>query len=175
MIISAVILGFVFFIIYISNAHSYLSDDPKTCINCHVMYSQYASWQHSSHFRVANCNDCHVPQDLLVRKYYFKASDGLRHSLWFTMRWEPQVIRIKSAGINVVQENCIRCHSDLVNMINLVEVSGKNSKQGKGHLCWDCHKDTPHGSVGSLSSEPNSIVPVLPSPIPEWLFNKEKK
>ena len=168
--VSAAFVGIALWIFYVSNATSYFSDKPETCINCHVMYSQYASWQHSSHFRVANCNDCHVPHTNPLRKYLFKANDGLRHSLWFTMHWEPQAIRIKDAGINVVQENCIRCHGNLVDMVSIVEVTGDNQKEGKGKLCWDCHRETPHGTVGSLSSAPNALVPVLESPVPEWIF-----
>jgi cytochrome c nitrite reductase small subunit len=173
-VISAIITGLGIFIIDISNAPSYISDDPRTCINCHVMFPQYASWQHSSHFRVASCNDCHVPHDNYFRKYLFKASDGLRHSLWFTMRWEPQVIHIKEAGRNVVQENCIRCHSDRVDMVSLVEVTGDNNLKGQGHVCWECHRETPHGTVGSLSSAPNALVPVLESPVPDWILEHSK-
>jgi len=163
-------------IIHISNASSYLSDAPETCINCHVMYPQYATWAHSSHREVASCNDCHVPQDYFVRTYAFKAMDGLRHSSVFTMRGEPQVIRIKQAGINVVQENCIRCHSNLVDMISIIEVTGHNHKDGKGKRCWDCHRNVPHGEVRSLASTPHSLVPRLPSVLPSWLskhINKE--
>jgi cytochrome c nitrite reductase small subunit len=64
----------------ISEAASYLSDDPEACINCHIMIPQYATWRHSSHGRDTVCNDCHVPQDSVFAKYYFKAKDGLRHS-----------------------------------------------------------------------------------------------
>jgi len=176
-IITGILMGIFILIIYLSNAPSYLSDKPETCINCHVMYPQYASWSHSSHARDATCVDCHVPQDNVFRKYYFKGSDGLRHSTYFTFRWEPQVIQIKSAGISVVQENCIRCHHDLVDMVSLVEVTGSKASMGEGKLCWDCHKETPHGKVRSLSAAPHALVPRLPSVIPAWMqqFFKEKE
>ena len=58
-----IIVGLGVYIIKISNAVSYLSDEPETCINCHVMIPQYATYQHSSHRENATCNDCHVPQD----------------------------------------------------------------------------------------------------------------
>lgn len=74
------------YLIYMSRVWSYLGDDPATCINCHVMDSYYATWLHSSHGRDATCNDCHVPHDNIFSKYYFKATDGLRHSYVFTMR-----------------------------------------------------------------------------------------
>ena len=80
-------------VLNISNAASYLSNDPITCVNCHVMYPEYATWERGSHGRVATCNDCHVPQDNFIRKYAFKASDGFRHASMFTFRMEPQVIR----------------------------------------------------------------------------------
>ena len=62
------------------------------------MRSAYATWQHSSHRAVAGCNDCHVPQDNVLSKYYFKAKDGLRHATIFTMRAEPQVIKMHADG-----------------------------------------------------------------------------
>ena len=79
-------------------------------MNCHVMTTQYLTWQHSSHARVATCNDCHVPHDNLVHKFAFKAQDGSWHATVFTMRWEPQVIRLSERAKPVVQANCRRCH-----------------------------------------------------------------
>lgn len=164
-----VLFGLAILIFHISNASSYLSDDPGACINCHVMTSQYVSWQTSSHARVAVCNDCHVPHDNFLRKYLFKAQDGMRHAAMFTFRLEPQVIRIKEAGRNVVQENCIRCHERIINSTYIITVSGERAAHGEGKLCWDCHRETPHGRVSSLSAFPNAMIP-KPSPvIPEWL------
>ena len=170
-ILSGILTALIFLILYVGNATSYLSDKPETCINCHVMYSQYASWRVSSHARIATCNDCHVPQDNIFRKYFFKASDGLRHSLMFTFRLEPQVIKIKHAGIDVVQENCKRCHSELISHIRLSSNESDGEKK-----CWSCHEETPHGTVNSLSSFPNVHVPQLDPVIPDWIKeNKLKK
>ncbi|QQS35029.1 MAG: cytochrome c nitrite reductase small subunit [Ignavibacteriales bacterium] len=164
-----VIFGLGFVIAHISNATSYLSDDPKACVNCHVMNPQFATWQRSSHARVTTCNDCHVPHDNFIRTYLFKASDGLRHATMFTFRLEPQVIRIHEAGRNVVQENCIRCHSDLINQTNLITMTGESADHGNGKLCWDCHREVPHGRVNSLSSFPFVRVPQLTPVMPEWI------
>jgi len=174
-IMAGIFTGIGFLTIHISRAPSYLSDEPRTCINCHVMYPQYSTWSHSSHREVAVCNDCHVPQDNFFRTYYFKAMDGLRHSSVFTMRGEPQVIQIKNAGIDVVQENCIRCHRDLVEMISLIEVTGENSRMGTGKKCWECHRDVPHGTVKGLASTSHPLVPQLPSVLPEWLHKYVNK
>lgn len=170
-ILLGIFVGIGLLVLRASNAHSYLSDDPKTCINCHVMNTQYASWTHSSHREVATCNDCHVPQDNFFRKYFFKAKDGLRHATIFTARAEPEVIQIKQAGANVVQENCIRCHRDLVEMVRSIEVTADNHDEGEGARCWDCHRETPHGSVNSLSAAPYTLLPGLQPVMPEWLEN----
>ena len=113
-IAAGIFFGLTAYILYVSNAVSYMSDDPKTCINCHVMNTEYVSWTKSSHRENATCNDCHVPQNNFINKYYFKAKDGLRHATMFTLRQEPQVIVIKEEGSKVVQKNCIRCHNDLI-------------------------------------------------------------
>jgi cytochrome c nitrite reductase small subunit len=168
-IVLGIIVGLGLLIVHISKATSYLSDRPETCINCHVMYPQYSSWMHSSHREWATCSDCHVPHDNFFRKYYFKASDGARHATIFTARAEPQAIRIKQAGENVVQENCIRCHLDLVQMTTLVEATGRMARMEEGKFCWECHSEVPHGSVRSLSSAPYSLVPRMPSVLPDWL------
>ncbi|MBL7959843.1 cytochrome c nitrite reductase small subunit [bacterium] len=177
-ILLGVFVGIGCLAVYISNAPSYLSDKPETCMNCHVMAPQFATWQRSSHARVTVCNDCHVPHDNFFRKYMFKAQDGLRHSAMFTFRLEPQVIHIKEAGVTVVQENCIRCHSSLVDNVSAKKVTGDNNQHGQGQLCWQCHRETPHGRVNSLASVPYARVPRLSPVVPKWmdqfLTNKNK-
>lgn len=166
----AVLTGLGGVTLYVGNATSYLSDDPKACMNCHVMAPQYATWERGSHARVAVCNDCHVPHDNPVRKYAFKAMDGTRHSFMFTFRMEPQVIRIHDAGTAVVQENCIRCHTAQVRNVRERTVTLDAQKHGGGKLCWECHRETPHGRVSSLSSAPYARVPIPTTVVPEWLI-----
>ncbi|NLN95308.1 MAG: cytochrome c nitrite reductase small subunit [Bacteroidales bacterium] len=176
-LVLGIFFGLGFLTIHISRAPSYLSDKPETCINCHVMYPQYSTWMHSSHRERATCSDCHVPHDNFFRTYYFKAADGARHATIFTARMEPHVIRIKSAGKTAVQENCIRCHIDFVSMTKLVEVTAGSAAKGEGKVCWDCHREVPHGTVNSLAAAPHSLIPRLPSVLPDWLnkYLKNKK
>lgn len=161
-----IFVGSGMYILFVSNTLSYLSDNPKTCVNCHVMTPQYATWSHGSHREVATCNDCHVPHTSFVSHYYFKAKDGLRHATIFTLRKEPQVIFIKEAGIKVVQENCIRCHNHL---FDIKEASTYQVAHNGDRLCWECHRETPHGRVNSLSSVPGAKVPLPESPVPDWI------
>lgn len=163
------VVGMAGYVAYISNAASYLSDDPKACINCHIMNPMYASWQHSSHGRATTCNDCHVPHDSVVSKYWFKANDGLRHSLLFTLRRERQVIRAIPASREVIQANCIRCHANVVS-----EAPGLRAHD-TDRSCLDCHREVPHGRVNSLSATPNAAIPPLSPVTPKWFPGADTK
>lgn len=172
MMISAVFIGIVLFTFYISKAHSYLSDDPKACVNCHIMAPQYATWAHSSHRERAHCNDCHVPHNNIFNKYYFKASDGLRHSTLFALRKERQVIRILEPGAKVVQNNCIRCHEKQLVDPRLEAMVTNYRDIRESRRCVDCHREEGgHGTMNSLSSVPHARVPLPENPVPEWLRN----
>jgi cytochrome c nitrite reductase small subunit len=164
-------VGLLALVFHVSRASSYLSDNPETCVNCHVMAPQYATWFHSRHRQVATCNDCHVPHDNKIRHYAFKASDGTRHAFFFTFRLEPQVIRIHSAGQRVVQENCIRCHDAAVHGTTLTEVRGDDVHAEQGLRCWACHQETPHGRVRGLAAVPYEHIPLVGSATPSWLRN----
>jgi cytochrome c nitrite reductase small subunit len=128
------------YVAYISNAASYLSDDPKACINCHIMTPMYASWQHSSH-----------------------ANDGLRHSYLFTTRQERQVIEAIPASKAVIQQNCIRCHEPTL------QRASTSVAHFEKRPCIECHREVPHGREHSLSSTPNAAVPPLEPVTPEWM------
>ena len=165
-----ILFGLAVYILIVSNSLSYLSDNPKTCINCHIMKPQLATWQHSSHRETAVCNDCHVPHDNIINKYFFKAKDGLRHATIFTLKREPQVIFIKEDGKSVVQDNCIRCHSR-ENEVGSTRTGYADWVSNDGKLCWECHNEVPHGSVNSLSAvsyflEDNSNI------APNWIKRK---
>ena len=168
-VVSGIVTGLFIYVAHISRVTSYLSDDPSTCMNCHIMAPQYATWSHSAHREKTNCNDCHVPHNNVINKYYFKAKDGIRHATMFTLRREPQVIFIKEAGKEVVQDNCIRCHQDLLSDEKVMNLTMAYQHQRTGRPCWECHRETPHGRVNSLSSVPYARVPVTESPLPGWL------
>lgn len=169
------LLGLGFYTLHFSKATSYLSDDPKACINCHVMTPEYMTWAKSSHRTVATCNDCHVPQNNIFAKYFFKAKDGLYHSYVFTSRTEPQVIRAKEASIEVIQDNCIRCHENQITDARTEAGVAHHFEDRTSRTCWECHEQVPHGNVKSLSSvgymiEPTSDVTNENKEIvPEWL------
>ncbi len=130
---------------------SYLSSDPKTCVNCHIMNDQFDSWRKGPHHAAATCNDCHLPHDFPA-KYVAKASNGYHHSVGFT--FQPprpdelraktvfdEPIRIKVKNSQILQENCLRCHGDFMHDI----VRGSTWAED-AIRCVHCHQAVGHGA-----------------------------
>ncbi len=132
-------IGLVTF--HYADGTSYLSTDPAACVNCHIMQSQYDSWQKSSHHTVALCVDCHLPHEF-VPKYLAKAEHGWNHSKGFTLQDFAEPIRISSRTSKELQDNCLRCHSDLVH----AQTAGPQEAPN----CRHCHADVGHGPKAGL-------------------------
>ncbi|MCC6427629.1 MAG: cytochrome c nitrite reductase small subunit [Phycisphaerales bacterium] len=130
-----------------AEATSYLSNDPKACINCHIMNEQYNGWAGSTHSTRATCNDCHVPHDSLVSKYYVKAEHGYRHSKRFTFQNFHEPIQITEHSREVVIQNCIRCHDSMTHDIRQFARAGQPGSAGisGGVDCIHCHASVAHG------------------------------
>ncbi|TWU37394.1 cytochrome c nitrite reductase small subunit [Novipirellula artificiosorum] len=116
---------------------SYLSNNPETCVNCHVMQEHMDSWQHSSHHHVAVCNDCHLPHHFLG-KWVTKADNGFFHSLAFTLQNYRDPIQIKPRNQRVTQAACVDCHQDVVHA--MLPVNAGEDMQS----CVHCHSDVGH-------------------------------
>lgn len=108
---------------------SYLSSDSRACANCHVMQNHYDAWVKSSHSKFAQCNDCHAPHNF-VGKWYCKSRNGYFHSKAFTLQNFHEPIMIHDYNRNVVEQNCRRCHQELVHPIDVFprhNSTGQNS------------------------------------------------
>ena len=124
---------------YYAKGTAYLSNDPKACVNCHIMRDQYDSWQKSSHHSFATCNDCHVPQDF-VGKWVTKASNGYHHSEAFTFQDFHEPIQIKPRNAAVLNANCLYCHREFVR-----EITAHRVIQDEELYCVRCHDSVGHG------------------------------
>jgi len=117
---------------------SYLSDDPRACVNCHIMRDHYDSWVKSSHHAIATCNDCHLPHDVVL-KYVMKAYNGWNHSKAFTLGTFPEPIRIRPVNLVELQHNCIRCHRGMAGPI-----AGHADVELGSARCTTCHRSAGH-------------------------------
>lgn len=125
-----------------AEATSYLSDDPTSCINCHVMREHYDAWAKSQHHAVANCNDCHVPASTVPR-YATKALHGWRHSKAFTLQNFHEPIQITPEDLRIVEVNCVRCHSEVAS--HMSALPGPRGVESTN--CTHCHASAGHGPI----------------------------
>ena len=157
LVIAGVVCGLGGLFMYLLRAHTYfVGDNPSACVNCHIMTPYYATWSHSSH----------------AVYYGFKAVDGLKHTAYFVGRMEHQAIKAETLTGQVVMDNCIRCHEQLNTEFVKTGRMGYMTQQAQGgKVCWDCHRNVPHGGMNSLMATPNAegVTPLPPSPVPEWL------
>ena len=149
------LLGLAGFTFHYAEGSSYLSTDPAACANCHIMRPQLDSWQKASHHTVATCVDCHIP-DGFFAKYAAKALNGWHHSKAFTTQDFPEPIRITPPNARILQENCVRCHGDLVHDIVPGSSTAPDAMQ-----CVHCHRDVGHGETLGLGG------PLRPHELPE--------
>jgi len=142
LLIISIMIGFVSglgaYTFYYAEGFSYMSDDPKVCINCHIMREQYDGWQKGSHHSVAVCNDCHLPHDK-VGKYFTKGENGFLHSKAFTLMDFHEPITIRNKSSNILNNNCLYCHGDFTFQIS------HNGKSRERLNCVHCHKTVGHG------------------------------
>ena len=139
----------------ISRVFMHLGHDPKACINCHIMNTAYATWQHSVHGHDTTCIDCHLPRNF-VKKYIAKATDGLGHAINFTFNNYEDSMHISHTQQKIVNDNCIECHKSKTATI----VASANLNQGgedETDLCFRCHRDIVHGNVRSISATPGNL------------------
>jgi cytochrome c nitrite reductase small subunit len=122
---------------------SYLSSDPRACVNCHVMNPQYDAWLASGHRHTATCVGCHLPHAGLA-KWLAKAEHGFRHSAAFTLQNFKEPIEITPADRRLVQDNCVRCHAALVHDVVATATAGPPERAID---CLHCHAGAGHGAA----------------------------
>ena len=145
-VIIIVAAGYTF---YNAKGMSYFSDDSAACNNCHVMNDVYASWRTSAHSReingkpIASCNDCHLPNEF-VDKWIAKAQSGISHAYAFTFKLDdlPQNFTATKMSKNMVQANCVRCHSQMVSVV--VNPTTKINHANEQLSCVKCHASVGH-------------------------------
>jgi cytochrome c nitrite reductase small subunit len=150
-VLVGILLGLSGFTFLYAEGLSYLSNDPAACANCHIMNEQHDSWRKGPHHAAATCNDCHVPSGFF-RKYLAKARNGYHHSWGFTLQAAApdeagartvfvEPIRIKPANSQILQDNCLRCHGEMVH-----EVVRGSTWAADAIRCVQCHRAVGHGA-----------------------------
>ncbi len=134
---------------------SYFSTDPQACVNCHIMQSQYDSWQKASHHTSAVCVDCHLPTSFFS-KYLVKAENGWRHGKLFTTGGFEEPIVVQAAGKKILQENCVRCHEAMTSDMMNHGVGVSDDTTLPPETCTHCHSTVGHGVRAGLGGPFNA-------------------
>ncbi len=114
------------------------SETPEFCGSCHVLETEYEAWFHSGAHKGITCVDCHLPNDTFISHLYWKTVDGLKDWLAFHTGRVSEPIRISKHGAAVVDDNCRRCHAEIISRIN------------EDRQCWDCHRKMTHKGTGAI-------------------------
>lgn len=111
------------------------TEEPEFCGKCHSMAEQYKNWSHTAHKKI-KCVDCHLPNDNIINHYVWKGIDGIKDviSETFSLK-EDYEIHLSEHGKKVLQQNCIRCHSEIVSHID--------TKRN----CFECHRNISHKMI----------------------------
>jgi cytochrome c nitrite reductase small subunit len=141
-VLIGVFIGLGIFTFDYAKGTSYFSDNPETCNNCHIMRDQFDAWSHSSHARVAVCNDCHTPHSSIVEKWIVKGINGFNHSVAFTLQNFAEPIRIRGFNADIANQNCVDCHEELV-----TNVTGSTHSEEELR-CVSCHGNVGHATRG---------------------------
>lgn len=166
---AGLLLGTGLWVLHVSKGLSYLSSASIVCANCHVMNTQYATFNHSSHRQRANCVDCHLPHDNPVHYLLIKAKDGLKDTVLFLLRREQNIATATDETRSIILENCIRCHTELVDSVAWGRMGLDPGRPGAERRCWECHKDVPHGRIHGLTTVPDMELQLQGAAVPDWL------
>jgi len=116
------------------------SSEPDFCSGCHVMEAEFQAWAHVGAHRQIKCVDCHLPNQNQFVHYLWKSIDGLKDAVMFYSGQVADDIEMTPHAKEVLQANCIRCHSTTVSMIDATRD------------CWNCHRGLQHQRSGTMQT-----------------------
>lgn len=107
--------------------------EPEFCGSCHNMEPELRAFEAGPHQAVGSCNDCHLPNDTFVRHYAWDAYVGTRDLVsFYVLGRAPYDSQATERSKDWIQENCIRCHGDVVERMDVTQD------------CWTCHRRMYH-------------------------------
>lgn len=110
------------------------TSSPQFCNSCHVMNHQYEHWRLTGLHREITCVECHLPNNNSANHLLWKAIDGTKDVVLFTTGlFDQNDIRATNHAKKVLKQNCIRCHNEMVSLMNTEK-----------RKCWSCHRRVQH-------------------------------
>jgi len=110
---------------------------PQACGTCHVMTYEVVTLERSAHHQLS-CLDCHAAKGF-IEKPVEEFKSATRHMAIFLTGATPDVIKPLEESREIVQANCMSCHAQVNSKVS-------NTHNVTGRYCFECHRDTPHGT-----------------------------
>jgi len=106
---------------------------PEFCSSCHVIEGQYDAWAKTAIHRNIDCVECHLPYSNPITHFAWKGYDGMKDVVFFYGRLYEDDIQTSNHGIKTIQNNCLRCHDQMVSNMTIED-----------RTCWSCHRRINH-------------------------------
>ena len=123
----------------VGSAMLHITGTPEFCGNCHSMKLEAATFAESSH-REQDCAECHLPHENAVVYLAEKGRSGMVDMYHEVLRDYPARIKLSENGRQIVNSNCMRCHSAAMEGVRV----GTGAKDTSD--CMKCHSRIAHGS-----------------------------
>ncbi|PMP67732.1 MAG: cytochrome c nitrite reductase small subunit [Thermodesulfobacterium geofontis] len=136
------ILGFLLILIFIGLPSIIEKTNESTfCIKCHIMKPEYLNQIKGGLHNNLKCVECHLPIDNKILFYTWKIINGAKDTIIFYIGFTPEKISASFRSKEIIQNNCIRCHYQMVSKINITE-----------RKCWFCHRKINHQLTGLIET-----------------------
>ena len=132
-LISGIVIGIIISAIAVGAYHQ--SGNARFCGSCHSMNPVHQQWKASNHHQYT-CTECHLPDTHIVGQVAYKTKAGINDLIHETARDYPVAISLSDRARQIVNGNCVRCHTSTVAPTPMT--------QG-GADCIKCHRYLVHG------------------------------
>jgi cytochrome c nitrite reductase small subunit len=112
-----------------------ISSDSRFCTSCHSMKLAQTRLQ-TTHHRQFACIECHMPDTNIASRVIYKTRAGMNDLKSEFFRDYPAGIELSEAGSEIINQNCLRCHTSTI---------AKTPMSENGGNCLKCHRFVVHG------------------------------
>lgn len=165
---SLLLAGVFVYLLFFSEHYAFLADKPKSCVACHQMDNAYHTWELAGKAKGITCNDCHVDNDSYTTIYASKLQDGLNHGKAWLLDSSTQGQIALQDSVRV-QNNCMRCHSEVLEEERLAKLHKRHFSSQPRYVCWHCHKGAGHNNTDIQTKR----IKLDTMPKPQWLIEQE--
>ena len=132
-LISGIAIGIILSAIAVGAYHQ--SGNARFCGSCHSMNPVHHQWKASNHHQYT-CTECHLPDTHIIGQVAYKTKAGINDLIHETARDYPVAIGLSDRARQIVNGNCVRCHTSTV---------AKTPMSQGGADCIKCHRYLVHG------------------------------